>query len=188
MAAIQPSLAPLSRPTDAPTFQTPPTEHHADADTDITVLREVPEHFEVKDEGTANWLCRKIQESRAYADQVRIWADREAARAAREEKVLMFLFGRQLERWARDRIMLAKGKKKSINLPAATIGFRTTTPRLIIDNEHSVLNWAKEHAPGAVQTIEKVLKSVLDDHFKSTGEVPEEGVHVEPAIERFFVR
>jgi phage host-nuclease inhibitor protein Gam len=188
MAAIQPSFALPSRPVDATNPLTPPTEHPSDADTDLAILREVPEHFEVTDEGTANWLCRKIRASRAYADEVRIWADRETARAAREEKVLMFLFGRQLERWARDRIARLKGKKKSINLPAGTVGFRASTPRLVIDNEHAVIEWARQHAPSAVHTVEKVLKSVLDNHFKITGELPDDGVHVEPATEKFFVR
>ena len=42
----------------------------------------------------------------------------------REEKTLMFLFGRQIEDWAKAEIEKLRGRRKSINLPGGTVGFR----------------------------------------------------------------
>ena len=55
----------------------------------LSVECNVPETFAVDDAASANWLVRKIVETRAYAKHVKEWADGELRRAEREE--LFFL-------------------------------------------------------------------------------------------------
>jgi len=109
-----------------------------DAEVDIEVLSGVPKAFAIDCEDHANWLVKKIVSARSYADHVKKWAEQEQRRAEREEHTLMFLFGRQLEMWARDQIALLH-KRKSLALPAGTVGFRTIAAKLVIDDEKRVL-------------------------------------------------
>lgn len=163
----------------------PPESHPG---TDIAVLRSIPSQFCVEDENSVNWVIRKIMSARAYGQSVREWAEAEVRRAEREETTLLFLFGRQVEAWAKTEIAKLKGKRKSINLPAGCIGFRTVTSRLIVDDEARVLAWAKHHLPDAVVITEKLAKSVINAHAEREGVIPDEGVHIEPAAEKFFIR
>lgn len=158
------------------------------ADIDLEILRAVPQGFSVDCQDHANWVVRKISEARAYAERVKQWADREAARAAREEETLLFLFGRQLEAWTEQQIEQLGGKRKSVPLPAGTVGFRSTQSKIVIDDEGLVLSWAKANCTQAVTVVERLSKSVFNEFVEKTGEVPDSGVHVEPAAERFFVK
>lgn len=166
----------------------PPPEHPVDAEADIEVLRSVPKQFAIEDERTANWLVRRIMASRAYAQSVKDWAEHEQARAAREERTLLFLFGRQLEAWVKGEIEKLNGRRKSVPLPAGTVGFRTMNPCLQVDDEQLVLNWCQRHLPPAIVIVHKLSRTILKDHFEKTGEMPEEGAHVDPGGERFFIR
>ena len=169
-------------------YVAPESDHPSDADTDIEVLRTIPERFEVTDAQSANWLIRKIKNAREYVDQVRVWADREAARGAREEQVLMYLFGNQLRRFAQEEVAKLGGRRKSIPLPAGTLAFRSVPARLVVDDEQAVLQWARKHLPTAVVQIERLAKALVLDHAAKEGEIPDEGVHFEPATEKFSIR
>jgi hypothetical protein len=59
-----------------------------------------------------------------------------------------------------------------------------------IDNEDEVIGWARKHCPAAVETVTliKLSRSVLGDHFKATGEVPDVGAHVDSEREVFSIR
>ena len=81
---------------------------------------QVPESFCVRDVATAAWVVRKVVEARAYAARVREWAAAELRRAQREE----VFYGHQLEQWARREVEAASGRRKSVNLPSGTVGFR----------------------------------------------------------------
>jgi hypothetical protein len=72
-----------------------------DPEIDAEILSSVPRQFAIVDEQSANWLIRKITAARQYAVQVAEWAEQEKRRAAREEQCLMYLFGRQIELWAK---------------------------------------------------------------------------------------
>lgn len=165
-----------------------PLVHPADADLDLEVLKGIPKGFVIDSEEKANWLVRKVGEARKYSEHVKEWADRELRRAAREEQMLMFLFGRQIESWTRDEIDKLRGRRKSLNLPAGSVGFRSTPPRIVVDDETQVLLWAKRFLPTAVIVVEKLAKSILNDHCGTTGEIPEVGVHVESAGEKFYIK
>lgn len=162
--------------------------HPGDPEVDIEVLKSVPKDFCIDSEERANWLIRKIVAARSYSEHVQAWCEQEQRRAAREEQTLLFLFGRQIEMWAKSEIAKLKGKRKSLNLPAGCIGFRSVSPRLIVDDEGAVLRWAKIHLPDAVVITEKLAKSVINEHAEKEGVIPDEGVHLEPASEKFFIR
>ena len=159
-----------------------------DAEVDIELLRVVPKKFEVCDEKTANWLVRRIQNARQLEAHVKEWAEMERRRAQREEAVLMYLFGRQLERWSREQVEKLGGRRKSIALPAGTVAFRSVPPSLQIDDEMKVLAWARKNCPQAVVIVEKLSRSILSDHFRQTGEVPDIGAHIEGQRESFSIR
>lgn len=164
----------------------PAVANPVDAEVDVEVLKVVPEQFCIEDEKTANWLVRKVIEARQYAQRVKLWAELEQRRAEREEETLLFLFGRQLQTWVRGHI--ANGRKKSMNLPSGTVGFRKVNASLQVDDEHAVLVWAKANCPKAVVTVEKLSRTELKAHFEQTGEVPDVGVRLEPERESFSIR
>lgn len=161
-----------------------------DPEIDAEILSSVPRQFAIVDEQSANWLIRKIAAARQYAVQVAEWAEQEKRRAAREEQCLMYLFGRQIELWAKSEIDQKKGKRKSLALPAGVVGFRSVGPFLQIDDEKLVLEWARSSCPAAVTkvTLEKLSRTVLKDHFESTGELPVDGAHLEQGSERFYIK
>jgi phage host-nuclease inhibitor protein Gam len=166
----------------------PPETYVGDAETDLAILKSIPHQFCIEDEKTANWLVRRVQSARQYAQRVKEWSEHEMRRAEREETTLMFLFGRQIERWTKTEVSKLKGKRKSINLPSGAVGFRTLASRLVIDDETVVLKWAKFHLPSAVVITEKLSKSVVNEHAEKVGEIPDSGVHIEPSSEKFFIR
>jgi phage host-nuclease inhibitor protein Gam len=148
----------------------------------------VPNEFHVHDDDSANWVIRKITEARAYSKRCAEWCDREQARAKREEEFFMFRFGQQLFQFARQKISEAGGRRKSVGLPAGTVGFRSEPAKLVVDDEAAVIAWAKQFVPELVGTVERLSKSGLNDHLEQTGEIPDAGVHIEPARERFYVK
>jgi len=147
-----------------------------------------PEVFAIRDEVSAAWLVRKISEARAYVAKVRAWAHREERRALREEEFFMGRYGAQLEAWCRGEVAKLKGRRKSLNLPGGSVGFRRVEAKLVIDDEAEVLTWARQHLPGAVTSVEKLSKSAINKHFENTGEVPEAGAHVESERDNFYVK
>lgn len=158
------------------------------ADAPATSLPPTPETFSISDEKSANWLIKKVVAARNYADRVKQWAEQERRRAEREEETLMFLFGRQLQAWTKGEVEKSKGKRKSICLPSGTVGFRRVNASLQVDDEQAVLVWARVNCPSAVVVVEKLSRSILSDHFKVTGEVPDHGAHVEGEREAFSIR
>lgn len=168
----------------------PASEAIASADTEAEreLLATIPSAFAITGPESANWLVRRIVAARRYGDQVKEWAERERRRAEREESALLYLFGPQIERWARGEVEKLNGRRKSVALPAGTVGFRATNPSLQVDDEQAVMRWARENCDGAIVVVEKLSRTALKQHFEATGEMPSEGAHVEPGGEKFFIR
>jgi hypothetical protein len=167
---------------------TPPITSSIDAEVDVELLKSVPKAFCIEDEKSASWVVRKIVAAREYGERVKEWAAQERRRAEREEQTLMFLFGRQVERWVQTEITRLNGKRKSLVLPGGTVGFRTSTAKLVVDDEVVTLTWAREYCPQAIVVVEKLSKTVFDQYVKETGHAPDEGVHIEAASEKFYIR
>lgn len=167
------------------------TEQHHDEpdsqDADQAVEYGVPDKFAVRDEGSANWVIRKVVEAKAYAQRVATWAEQEKLRAQRQEAFFMQRYGPQLHRWVRQQIAERGGKRKCLDLPAGRVGFRQQKEKMIVEDDARALAWAKTHCPTAVKVQESLLKAELNEHVQATGELPE-GVRLEPEHESFYVK
>ncbi len=147
----------------------------------------VPQSFQVVDLKTANWVVRKIQEARAYGEAVQAWADAEANRAKQEEEFFLFHYGPQLQAVLNEEIEKQRGKRKSVKLPAGSMGYRSDPERLRVEDEAATIEWARQNCPDAIRTTERISRTAINEHFTTTGEMPN-GCEVQPASERFFVR
>lgn len=93
--------------------------------------------------------------------------------------------------WVREQI--ADGKKKSVKLPGATLGYRTGQPRLVYD-EAAVIQWAEQAHPEALRVTKAVDKKTLRAIVLEDGEVvrdPGSGdplVQIEPPTDTFYVK
>jgi phage host-nuclease inhibitor protein Gam len=146
-----------------------------------------PEGFSVKDERTANWLIRKVIEARRYAERAQEWAAREVRRAQGEEKFLLHRYGQQLEDWVRRQLDDEGGRRKSLNLPAGTVGFRIDPQRLEVTDEQTLIRWCRVNLPSAIAVSEQVIKSVVREHVVTSGELAD-GAEIVDGAERFFLK
>lgn len=148
---------------------------------------EIPdERFHVRDADSANWVVRHILEARTYVDHVENWAAAEIRRARRQEAFFLGRWGLELEEFARRKIAEQFGRK-SLALPAGTIGFRVEPQRIDVQAEPRVMEWCRANLPLAIKRTETLLKSALMDHLKQNGELPP-GVEIMGGNERFFIR
>ena len=146
--------------------------------------------FHVHDAATANWVVRRILECRRYAERAKAYAAAEVARAEREERFFRWRYGRELEAWfdrERESSNQPGPQRKSLNLPAGTLGRRTCGAKLEVLDAKSVLAWARTHCPDAIAVEEKLAKSKLNAHFERTGDLPD-GVVLTEAKEVFYVK
>jgi hypothetical protein len=151
------------------------------------VASEVDEAFHVRDEQSANWVLRKIVEERAYRHRVQQWCDAETRRSERREQFLMLRFGAELAEWTKRQLAGKFGKRRSIHLPSGKLGYRTTPAKLVVADEPRLIAWCRRNLPSAVKVVERVLKSEVHSHIKTTGEVPE-GAEISGGDDRFFVK
>jgi hypothetical protein len=161
-----------------------PEEIHALDSYDVFTA-EAPAPFVVDDEAKANFVVKKIVQSREYVQRVKRWAAKEIRRSEQDEERLLFLFGRQLEIWASSRL---DGRRKSINLPGGRIGFRRKPMKLVVVDEEAVKAWARENCPSAIKTVERLMKAAINEHFVATGEVPPTGIRVENERNAFYIK
>lgn len=159
----------------------------SDSEVADAVAAEVEESFHVRDEGSANWVLRRVTECRAYRERVARWAQAETLRAERQEAFLMHRFAAELEAWAREQIGKQHGRRRSIALPAGVLGFRQEPTKLLVVDERALVGWCRAHLPAAIKVTESLLKSEIQLHIKSTGECPA-GAEIAGGAERFYVR
>lgn len=175
-------------------------------------VAEVPPMPEGPTEAFVNWVVRKIIAAREYKFHVEAYAAAEVRRAEAEEQYFWEKYAPQLRAWTQQQIAANKGKRKSIRLPAGTIGFRIEPTHLDIADPPAALAWCLEHLPSAVRLAvdisgeqaaafrawqqthcpdaevgERLLKSVLTEHAKETGELPP-GATICAGQERFYVK
>lgn len=149
----------------------------------------VPERFKVHSEATANWLVRRIIEARGYHQSVKAWADREIKRADRDEAFFLGRYGPELESWLH-RQLQGQHRRRSIPLPAGTVGFRRQPPKLMVLDEPAVLAWARTACPEAVEavTTTRLRKRALIEHLSLTGEMPPSGAEFQNEPNRLYIR
>jgi hypothetical protein len=187
-----------------------PAQRDSDANAGSTLV--LPEAFRIQDEKSANWLVRKILESRAYALRVEAWAAKEIVRTQRREKFLLERYGRQLERWVAHQLHTSGAKSKFISLPAGRVGFRRQRSGLNVKDEQALIDWCGAHLPEALQisvktagpdaarlqelvssnrldceSKQRVSKEQLRQHVQATGECPD-GVEPVGAFEKLYIK
>jgi len=158
-----------------------------ETDDDPVAVVEIDDAFHIRDEGSANWLLRRITECRAYRERVARWAQAETLRADRQEAFLLHRFRGELEAWAREQIGKQLGGRKSIALPAGVLGLRREPTKLLVVDERALVAWCRAHLPAAVKVTESLLKSEIQTHIKTTGECPD-GAEIAGGTERFYIK
>lgn len=146
----------------------------------------VDDAFHVVDEQSANWVIRKITESRRYGDRVRAWAAAEIRRSEREEAFLMRRFGRELEDWCRHQLAARGHRQRSLILPAGRIGLRRTRMNVEIANPAIAVAWCLQHLPNAIVVTERISKSQVSAFVQSTRELPD-GVIIRPLSDEMYI-
>ena len=175
---------------------------------------QIRETFRVTDEASANWVMRKINEQVNRIDDAERFAAGEAESANRIITWFMLRFGPEMEEFAKRQ--LVDGKKKSIKLPAGKMGFRTQPDAVQPEDLDDYMTWVKGNLPDALSVMAKadvsklqvvdvekitevlesygiklnfdelISKSAVNEHFKSTGEVPDGCAYI-PAREKFYI-
>lgn len=171
----------------------------------------VREPFSVRDAQTANWLIRKVKESRAYAERVCKWAEAELRRTKQEERFLLERYGPQLEKWLAQKLSDDGWRRKSLALPAGRAGLRAKRATAAVDNLEALTSWCKQNlieacqlrltarsaqavwvaellrsGPSDVKISEVIDRAILNDHIRRTGELPP-GVRMELAGDGFYI-
>jgi hypothetical protein len=147
----------------------------------------VDEAFHVRDQPSANWVLKKIIAEREYRARCAAWFDAETRRSERREQFLLHRFGMELEEWTRQQLAGQYGKRRSVHLPAGVLGFRTTPAKLIVADEPKLLAWCRQHLPGAVKVVQHLLKSEIQNHIESNGEVPD-GAEFVGGGDKFYIK
>lgn len=158
-----------------------------DVPDDAALAAMVPARFGIRDEKTADWLVRKVVEANAHVARVKEQADREIRRTERERDFLLYRFGKDLETWTKIQLAASNGQRKSLLMLSGTVGFRSVGEKLVVEDDATVVRWAKKYCRGAVVLTERVSKTALNEHLSTTGELPK-GARLEPAHERFYVK
>ena len=141
------------------------------------------------------WALERIGEAEDDSDQITrqaeaafavIEARLQAIRQKHERKAQWF---RSLvEAWAVEhRGEVVRGKAKSRDFLAGSVGFRAKAEAVKVTDEAALLEWAGANHRDLVRMKMEVDKKALASFVKSTGEIPP-GVDVEPATETVVVK
>lgn len=193
---------------DAPNATVPLDKQGQARDEDQVAGRE----FVVDTDEAANWLVRSIKSQRDYVCRVEQWAAIEIKRARRREEYLLQRYGHELEAWLRRRLEDERGRRRSINLPAGSVGFRAASAKLHVTNTTALLTWVKANLIDALQVqisaagsdasrlaewqaaegletqfTESVSKRLVNAYVAEIGELPE-GTGLEPAHDQLQIK
>jgi hypothetical protein len=168
--------------------------------------------FVIDSDEAANWLVRRVVESRAYGYRVQRWAERETGRAERDEAFFLGQYGRQLRSWLDQCLAAAGGRRRSVDLPAGRVGLRKRSLRVEVTDTQKAAAWCSQNAPHAAELRIRVCgpvafemaeqvallwpeaslhwsigRSDLAKHLKTSGEVPE-GTRIGEPSDELYVR
>lgn len=133
---------------------------------------------EVKDEETFLWVMRKFMEAEAEvkAEELKYNAVLEnIAQAIKSKKSKVAWLRNRYESMVTEYVwnelprdengML---KRKTLTSPWGTVSFRTTAPRLVIQDEEKVIQWAERHWPSMLKVtttpqVSKLSKELVDE-------------------------
>ena len=116
----------------------------------------------------ANWVIRRIIYDPSVRPE-RQGMGREGTATCREKRwSCCSCLAVNYQDWARIEIDKLSGRRKSMSLPAGTLGFRSEKSKLIVCDEAAVISWARMNCPAAIQTVEQLLKTPINDYFATT--------------------
>lgn len=164
------------------TMQT--AENHEEA------LPTVPSAFSIHDDASANWLVRRVVESRNYSEHVKTWSEHELRQAKKDEDFFLSRYGYQLNDWLRHRLKDQKGRRRSVPLPGGTVGYRCQPPKLVVIDEQAVVLWAQSTCPQAIETVtnHRLRRRILTEYVLSTGELPSSGAELQSERDQLYIR
>lgn len=139
--------------------------------------------LQVQDERSVQLAVDFVLSARERLERVKVACKRAVSQAQAIVKQAEYRWLPELEAWAAENKPKAG---KTHRFPVGSCGFRSQPERLVVADEGAALAWAREHLPGAVKTTESLLVSVVQAHFKATGEMPP-GTELTEARESFFV-
>lgn len=159
----------------------------------MEVIHDEPDkkRFEVKDLDTANWAVGKmrdaetrIQQYRALADEYKRKIDAWLEKATHDDQQTIEFFESEIRPYVEREI--AGGKKQSMKLLGATVGFRKSPASVEIEDEDAVVSYCETFAPELVRVMKSVDKTEMRKRLEK-GEVFD-GAHLEPGSVRFYVK
>ena len=161
----------------------------------------------VNDRSSADWVVQKIKAERQKQADLKAWAAHEIEKSKHREESLVQRFGLELHQFAQAN---QERGRKSLALPSGTVGTRLQKTKLVVTDESVCMDWCRENLPLAMtgtftlpnwEYINQLIigmsgkftklalalnKTVLNDHFESTGEVPP-GTDVVAGHDKFFI-
>ena len=150
-----------------------------------------PKKFKVTNLQSASWCMVKANTAadkianetamrEAAVRRIDAWYDEyTASHVATIAAMEMFL-----EPWVREEV--ADTKKKSVNLPNGTAGFRDSGESVVIFDEEKMIAEAKK-LDIEVHTVESVHKKDIKAYIKETGVVLE-NAKIVPGTEKFYIK
>lgn len=117
-----------------------------------------------------DWMKRR------YASALQRYAARQLLKEDHSPEAL-----RSIELWETQ-------KKKTVNLPCGgKLAFKKTPAALVVNNEAEFEVWVGKHVPDAFEYVAKLSKTMVNEHWKKTGEVPV-GSHAKPESTAFHIQ
>jgi phage host-nuclease inhibitor protein Gam len=125
--------------------------------------------WQITTQGAAAWAIARYREAQAllagidaqaneWRNDVEVWRQQSVAPLERT----LDLMGENLRRYALTLREESEGKVKTVALPGGRIETHgTTRPKVCVEDEAAVLEWAKKNQPAAVKTEESLLVSKL---------------------------
>ena len=141
--------------------------------------------FEVRDESSANWVVRRSWKPAHTPSTSRNGRRWNFGGRRREEQFFLQHYGHQLEDWARARISKDR-RRKSIKLPAGTVGFRIEPTKVELKDDEKVIAWCRRSLPHALAVRTLIIRAVLTEHVRQTGECPD-GADITGGKQRFYI-
>ena len=108
--------------------------------------------FRIDTDEKANWYLRKLANIEAEKARVTEQAEKILSQLQADADRLTFMFGSQLETYARMKMQENGGKRRSVSWLQGTVSFRSVAASWRITDTSAALAYAKQHAPELVST------------------------------------
>jgi hypothetical protein len=146
-------------------------------------LTQLPEGTVIP-EDEAERLARLLVEAQQELEREQAAAKIRVARAAEKLQKFQYVFLPRLQSYARANL---KGKKKSVVLGSAVLGFRTNPARTVTENQEALTKWAEVELVEAITYTPRVSLTVVGEWEEKHGKLAP-GRTQQEATEAFSVK